>query len=76
MLLLAADKALEEFGLHWILSGGRQTGSAGSTRQPGGFFVVAVVFCSLSLHQHGDASCEEKTGAADRDRYQHLDAGL
>lgn len=35
MLLLAADKPLEESGLCWILSGGRQTGSTGSTRQPG-----------------------------------------
>lgn len=37
-LLLAADKPLEESGLHWILSGGCQTVSAGSTRQPEGFF--------------------------------------
>lgn len=45
VLLLAADKPLEESGLRWILSGGRQTGSAGSTRRPGEFvFFVAAVF--------------------------------
>lgn len=66
-LLLAADKPLEESGLHWILSGGCQTVSAGSTRQPEGFFGG---FSSLSLQQQGDAECEEKAEAADR--YQHL----
>ncbi len=71
VLLLAADKPLEESGLRWILSGGRQTGNVGSARQPGGFFGSST-FSSLSLHQQDDAACEEKTEAADGDRYQHL----
>lgn len=75
VLLLAADKPLEESCLHWILSGHRQTGSVGSTRQPGAFifiFFTSSSFSSLSLHQQDDAAREEKTDAAERDRYQHL----
>ncbi|KAI4810067.1 hypothetical protein KUCAC02_018917 [Chaenocephalus aceratus] len=48
LLLRAADKPLEESGLLWILSGGRQTGSVGSDRKPGGF-VGSSRFSSLSL---------------------------
>lgn len=60
MLLLAADKPLEESGLCWILSGGRQTGSTGSTRQPGWGFFGCSSFSSLSLHQQDDAACEDR----------------
>ena len=48
VLLRAADKPLEESGLLWILSGGRQTGSFGSDRKPGGF-LGSSRFSSLSL---------------------------
>ncbi|KAK5919986.1 hypothetical protein CgunFtcFv8_023831 [Champsocephalus gunnari] len=48
LLLGAADKPLEESGLLWILSGGRQTGSVGSDRKPGGC-VGSSRFSSLSL---------------------------
>lgn len=72
VLLLAADKPLEESGLLWILSGGRQTGSVGSTGQPGGFFFGHCSFSSLSLHQQDDTAREETAEAADRDRHQHL----
>lgn len=56
VLLFAADKPLEESGLYWILSGGRQTGSVGSNRQPGGCFFGSSSFSSLSLHHRDDAA--------------------
>lgn len=56
VLLLAADKPLEESGLHWILSGGRQTGSFCSTRQHRGVYLVTGVFplcvCTNKTTQH------------------------
>lgn len=49
VLLLAADKPLEESGLRWILSGGRQTGSVGLNQAArSGCFGS---FSSLCLHQ-------------------------
>ena len=74
VLLLAADKPLEEF---WSPLDSIRTPSDRKlwlNRAASSFFFFfgSCSFSSLSVHQHDDAACEEKTDAADRDRYQHL----